>query len=241
MIKHLKPRIYAKISIPFVACSILLAITAGGTAYARNGQDARTASDPRSGIGVSSGAGLQGSDRRGEASDPYSFNPCDLKDVECPSVEYGDGRFATSSSNGIDGSVGEGADSRIRKSTDSIGGYEIANYATLPTHEATVKAIYDAMPEIKDKFDADKYIKSKRPNSPVRGGMVERASIEYGVDMKLMLALMQNDSAFGTAGLGSRTRNPGNIANRDDGHTHTYPSWEDGVRGVARWLANHKN
>ena len=119
-------------------------------------------------------------------------------------------------------------------------GYDLTRYATLPTHEATVKAIYDAMPEITDKFDADEYIKSKRPKSPVTGGMVERAANEYGVDMKLMLALMQNDSAFGTAGLGARTRNPGNIANRDDGHTHTYPSWEDGVRGVARWLAKNK-
>ena len=123
----------------------------------------------------------------------------------------------------------------------NVAGYSIGRYATLPTHEATVKAIYDAMPEIKDKFGADEYIKSKRTTSPVRGGMVERASEEYGVDMKLVLALMQNDSAFGTAGLGARTHNPGNIANRDDGHTHDYGNWEDGVRGVARWLAKNKN
>jgi hypothetical protein len=122
----------------------------------------------------------------------------------------------------------------------SVSGFNIASYATLPTHEKTVKAIYDAMPEIADKFAADEYIKSKRSNSPVRGGMVERAANEYGVDMKLMLALMQTDSSFGTSGKGARTMNPGNVNTRDDGHVQSYASWEDGVRAVARWLSKHR-
>jgi hypothetical protein len=70
--------------------------------------------------------------------------------------------------------------------------------------------------------------------------MVYRASEKYNVDPRLVMAIMQEDSGYGTQGLGARTMNPGNVANRDDGHTFTYPTWEDGVCGVARWLSKHK-
>ncbi len=58
--------------------------------------------------------------------------------------------------------------------------------------------------------------------------------------MKLMLALMQNDSMFGTTGLGKKSNNPGNIGNDDDGNMIFYPTMADGVAAVARQLARYK-
>lgn len=230
-IKHYYPprKTYAKIAIPFVAISLILAIGAGSAAYAGNSGFYRKDVEHLD-QGASISTAKQTSNFDNPSVDASNANDlCDLNVVKCEGEEAN-----APLSNKITDQKGSANNSK------TVAGYDIARYATLPTHEATVQAIYDAMPEIKDKFDAEAYIKSKRPNSPVRGGMVERASIEYGVDMKLMLALMQNDSAFGTAGLGARTHNPGNIANRDDGHTHDYGNWEDGVRGVARWLAKNK-
>lgn len=118
--------------------------------------------------------------------------------------------------------------------------YDITSYATKPTHEATITAIFRAMPDISTAEKADAYIRARRPKSPVTGKMVVEAAAKRKVDAKMVMALIQNDSSFGTAGLGARTNNPGNIANRDDGHTFTYPSWAAGVDGVARWLMKHK-
>ncbi len=163
------------------------------------------------------------------ASEVEVSDPCGLEAVECPEEK---------------GVPDEGHDVSMRKQDavhPSIAGYDLTSYATNPAHEATVKAIYDAMPEITDKFQADAYIKSKRPKSPITGGMVMRSSAKYNVDPKLVISLMQNDSAFGTAGLGARTNNPGNIMAYDNGHSFTYESWEAGVEGVARWLSKHRN
>lgn len=120
-----------------------------------------------------------------------------------------------------------------------IAGYDIRRYATDPRHEELVEKIYNAMPGIKDAEDVDAYIAEKFGKSPVTGAMVVSASKKYGVDMRLGLAIMQQDSSFGTAGVGARTNNPGNIANYDNGSTFTYKTWQEGVNGVYRWLSRH--
>ncbi len=121
-----------------------------------------------------------------------------------------------------------------------IGGFDIASYATDPTHEGKVKGLYDkintatagASPDqLTAKFD--QYIKSVAPKSPVTGDMVMKASQEFNVDPALMLAIMQQDSSFGTAGRAVSTMNPGNVGNVDSGASRGFSSWEEGVRAVA--------
>ena len=50
---------------------------------------------------------------------------------------------------------------------------------------------------------------------------------------------MQNDSSFGTQGVGARTNNPGNVGNTGIAE-QSYPTWQDGVNAVASWLDRHR-
>lgn len=126
-----------------------------------------------------------------------------------------------------------------------IDGIDIRKYATDPEHEVKVEKIHASLPEIATSTDAQKYIdtiKSKYGHDiKVTGDMIYKAAKEYNVSMKLMIALMQNDSMFGTTGLGKKTNNPGNIANDDAGHKQYYPTMREGVRAVARQLSRYKS
>lgn len=119
-------------------------------------------------------------------------------------------------------------------------GYDITRYATDPQHEEKVAKILDKMPGIRTAAEAEKYIRSNFPKSPVTGYMVFDAGKKYDVPLPLILGIMQADSSMGTAGLGAKTRNPGNVMNNDAGNVHYYPTWSEGVEGVARWLSKHK-
>lgn len=121
-----------------------------------------------------------------------------------------------------------------------IEGINIESYATDPEHEMKIQTIYDSLPEFKNADEISKHIKSKAPNSPITGQMIENASKKYNVSPKLLISIMRQDSNLGTKGLGVKTRNPGNVANNDSGSTFTYPSWQEGVYGVARFLAKNK-
>jgi len=119
-------------------------------------------------------------------------------------------------------------------------GYDITRYATDPKHEEKVARILDRMPGIRDAKEAEAYIRTKFPKSPVTGHMVADAGNEYGVSLPLVLGILEQDSSMGTAGLGAKTRNPGNVGNDDSGNIRSYPTWSAGVEGVARWLSKHK-
>lgn len=125
-----------------------------------------------------------------------------------------------------------------------IDGIDISKYATDPQHEVKVEKIYDSLPPIATSTEAQNYIENIKNkyghDIKVTGDMVYKAAKEYGVSMKLMIALMQNDSMFGTTGLGKKTNNPGNIANNDAGNKQYYPTMREGVRAVARQLARYK-
>jgi hypothetical protein len=115
-----------------------------------------------------------------------------------------------------------------------VAGYNIRSYATNPSHESNVKRIYGTV-EV-----SDEYIQRTAKGSPVTVKMVLDSSSKYDVDAKMVMAIMQEDSQFGTVGVGARTNNPGNIANYDNGDTFAYKSWANGVEGVARWLSKHR-
>lgn len=50
---------------------------------------------------------------------------------------------------------------------------------------------------------------------------------------------MQNDSMFGTLGIGATTYNPGNIGNTGSA-TRSFGSWDEGIAAVAEWLSQHR-
>jgi len=119
-------------------------------------------------------------------------------------------------------------------------GYDIRSYATDKNHETKIANLTKKIGEVDNASEIDAYIHSVVPASPVTGKMVVNASNAYDVPCELILAIMQNDSSFGTAGVGARTNNPGNVGNNDSGATRKYSSWQAGVIAVSEWLNKHK-
>jgi hypothetical protein len=127
----------------------------------------------------------------------------------------------------------------ITDATKCLERYDITSYATDPQHEAKVAAILTAMPlDIDSAEEIDTYVQSIAPSSPLTGAMVFIAAQTYAIDIRLMLALMQQDSQFGTQGVAIATLNPGNVGNTGT-DTRTYSSWAEGVAAVAEWLSRH--
>lgn len=120
-----------------------------------------------------------------------------------------------------------------------INGYDISAYATDAQHEQKIQSIITTMPTFTTIGDVDVYIHKIAQDSPLTGEMIANASKQYNVDVPLMLAIMQNDSGFGTLGVGARTNNPGNVGNNGI-EERRYPSWQDGVSAVAEWLDRHR-
>jgi hypothetical protein len=125
-------------------------------------------------------------------------------------------------------------------SVSVLGEYDITPYATDPLHEEKIMTILSKMGVMDTVEKIDGYIKGKYPSSPVDGEMIVSAASAYGVDSRLMMAIMEQDSSFGTAGKAVRTLNPGNVGNDDSGNTRTYESWQKGVTAVAEWLNRHR-
>lgn len=120
-----------------------------------------------------------------------------------------------------------------------VNGYDISAYATDPLYEQKIMSILASMPAFALASDLTAYIQSVAPGAPVTGDMIFAAAEAYNVDIPLMTAIMQNDSQFGTQGIGASTYNPGNVGNTGYA-TQTYPSWDAGVLAVAQWLSNHR-
>lgn len=140
------------------------------------------------------------------------------------------------------GTLNLGADSGL-VSTTTGDVYDIGSYATDPTHEAKIQSILKDIGQFFSVADIDAYIQKVAPGSPITGEMVKNASDEYGVSWEMMVAIMQQDSSLGTAGIGARNFNPGNIGQFDSlGTTPTdgYKSWQEGVNAVAKNLAWRK-
>lgn len=127
---------------------------------------------------------------------------------------------------------------QVSTSTGDV--YDIGSYATDPTHEIKVQSILKNMGQMKSIEEMDAYIKSRYPNSPVTGQMIANAAGKYGVSWEMMMAIMEQDSSFGTAGKAVRTFNPGNVGNTDSGATANYGNWQAGVDAVAKNLAWRK-
>lgn len=131
----------------------------------------------------------------------------------------------------------------INFSGDATGvllGYDISSYATDPLHEEKISDILNYIGDMDLPSKIDEYINTEAIGSPVTGTMVYNSAQKYNVDARLMMAIMELDSRFGTAGLAINTLNPGNVGNNDGGETRTYATWDEGVEAVAKWLDNHR-
>lgn len=128
-----------------------------------------------------------------------------------------------------------GSDTNKASNKEIVAGYDITSYATNPKHGANVQSIYSSIPSV-----SDAYIAKKAPNSPIKASDVIASANKYGVDPKLVLAIMVEDSSLGTAGKAVRTKNPGNVGNDDTGALRTYSSWQEGIDAVAKNLAWRK-
>lgn len=133
-------------------------------------------------------------------------------------------------------------DEYMAKQTGVVRGVNIKSYATDPTHEVKIAKMSNqiAAAALATTSDINSYIHQRAPLSHLAGEWFAEFGKKYQVDVALALAIMQNDSGFGTKGKGARTRNPGNVGNDDAGNTQNYKSWKDGTEAVFKWLSKHK-
>jgi hypothetical protein len=124
----------------------------------------------------------------------------------------------------------------------------IAAYATDPSYDAAIMSLYNGMAnaDFTTAAGITAYMQSKVPSTPLTGDMVLSAANTYGVDPKVMVAIMQQDSSLGTQGKGAKSNNPGNVGSTSTGsiydtgnQTTTFPNMQAGVNAVAQWLGNH--
>lgn len=127
----------------------------------------------------------------------------------------------------------------INDATRCLLDYNIAPYATDPNHESNIQAILEKMPPMSGPDQVSMYINGVVSGSPLSGQMFWSSSAKYSVDVRLMVAIVQQDSSFATQGIAVSTFNPGNVGN-DGTNTRTYQSWEEGIDAVANWLNNHR-
>ena len=82
-------------------------------------------------------------------------------------------------------------------------------------------------------------------NCPLTADMIIKASKEHKVSIAYIMAIMKNDSSYGTAGKAIRTHNPGNVGNMDDGSSKdrwTREAWVNAVaQNLSRRITEYQN
>ena len=127
----------------------------------------------------------------------------------------------------------------MTNATECLAYYDITSYATDPLHEQKIADILTYMGAMNSAADIDIYLENEVVGCPLNGSMIFNAAQEYNVDCRLLMAIMEQDSRYGTAGIAVSTFNPGNVGNTGTA-TRTYSSWQAGVEAVAQWLDNHR-
>ena len=105
-----------------------------------------------------------------------------------------------------------------------------ANSTNETTKTNNIEADPNQAAKIKAELDTVK-------NAPITPEMIISASTKYNVPTTYIMAIMKNDSSYGTAGKWARTHNPGNVGNTDDGSTKDRGTREAGVDAVAQNIA----
>lgn len=120
-----------------------------------------------------------------------------------------------------------------------VAGYNLATYNPNPEYASYVGKYYNNLTGIDSPQAANQYIQSKYPGAPVTGDMIWRAAAERGVDPKMLMSMFEIESRYGTLGLATKTRNPGNVGGDTPAPQWYAPDWQRGVGFTADWLANH--
>lgn len=127
----------------------------------------------------------------------------------------------------------------MSNATECLSYYDISSYATDPLHEQKIADILSYMGPMNSPADIDYYLNNEVVACPLDGNIIFAAAQQYNVDCRLLMAIMELDSRFGTVGIAVSTFNPGNVGNTGTA-TRTYSSWQAGVEAVAEWLDNHR-
>ena len=84
----------------------------------------------------------------------------------------------------------------------------------------------------------DKNTKGGQP-SPITAAMIQKAAADNGISWEALSAVLQSESHFGTDGRRAIDgKNPGNVGNTNDGGSHTFSTWLDGVEATAKQIAD---
>lgn len=78
---------------------------------------------------------------------------------------------------------------------------------------------------------------NKVKNCPLTPEMIINTSKTHNVPINYLMAIMKNDSTYWTAGKWSKTHNPGNVGNTDNGGTKDRGTWEAWVDAVGKNIA----
>lgn len=113
-------------------------------------------------------------------------------------------------------------------------------YATDPNYTTEVNGVYQNLQKgmpVPNAPALDSYIQGHAKGSSVTGSMIMNAATTYGIDPTLLASVLAQESDFGTAGLGAKTNNPGNVGNTDNGVSTSFASMQKGVNAAAMELA----
>jgi hypothetical protein len=132
--------------------------------------------------------------------------------------------------------------------TTPLAGYNIGAYdAGEPQQAVAVTSIYNRLLAL-NLSTADQmtqYMNSSaqgigKSGSPITGQMVLSASSATNVDPKMVMAIMEEESHYGSDGASTAVANfnPGNIQSGNS--DINYGNWQAGVNAVANWLNGHR-
>lgn len=122
-----------------------------------------------------------------------------------------------------------------------MGDYKIWRYATAPDHENQIERTLKKIGFMNSVGAIDSYIQKVAPGSPVEGRMILQSAKDHVVEARMMMAIMEVDSHYGTNGRRTlKTKNPGNVGNVDSGANVYHNTWEQGVEAVAKWLDKNR-
>lgn len=118
--------------------------------------------------------------------------------------------------------------------------YNIVSYATARDHESKIAYIFDSLTKqgVNDLESIQEVLDAY--NAPFTAEQILSSALKYDINPKMIMAMVQQDSSYGTKGKGKYSFNPGNIGNDDAGHIKNFGNWQAGLDAVADWLNKHR-
>jgi hypothetical protein len=119
----------------------------------------------------------------------------------------------------------------------TVNGKSLGEYAPGP-HADRVRAIYNNLPDMNSAENIQAELSKYK--SPLNASTVLSEANRVGIDPRILMAQMKQDSTYMTAGKAVRTNNPGNVGNDDAGNLKYFSDPNQGIAGLADNLAKRK-